>query len=198
MKIKIRAYQTTDLKALYRICLLTGKSGKDASGLYGDPDLLGHYYAAPYVFLEPHLCFVLTCNNDPCGYILGTSDSEQFYLRSEKEWFPPLRKKYPMPATDDTTPDARIIRLIHQGHRPKPDLSKYPAHLHIDLLPQAQGKGWGRKLLETFFAALKDRKVSAVHLEVGKSNKGAILFYEKTGFHIIKEYEHSIAFGYYL
>ncbi len=195
MTPKIRPYHLSDLSAMYRICLQTGDSGKDASAKYADPDLLGHFYAAPYAALEPELCFILTCSGAPCGYIIGTENSQNFYQRCEESWFPPLRERYPLPAETDSSADAHIIRLIHRGHVPKPDLLDYPAHLHIDILPRAQGKGMGRRLIETFVDALRAREVPALHLEVGKSNQGAVAFYQRTGFHIIKEYEHSIAFG---
>src|SRR5262245_63083228 len=38
----IRPYRPSDLDALYRICLLTGDDGQDATSLYNDPRLLGH------------------------------------------------------------------------------------------------------------------------------------------------------------
>jgi ribosomal protein S18 acetylase RimI-like enzyme len=62
-------------------------------------------------------------------------------------------------------------------------------------LPEAQGKGLGRKLIEVFTDKLRKLGVPAVHLQVGKNNEGAVKFYEKVGFHRIKEYEHAIAFG---
>jgi len=195
MSIKIRPYHPSDLTMLYRICLLTGNSGKDASDLYKDPDILGHFYAAPYAVLEPELCLVATCDASPCGYILGTRDSSIFFERCEKEWFPPLRKRYPLPLEDDTTNDARIIRLIHKGHEVDSDLMNYPAHLHIDLLPQAQGQGVGRQLIEMFIEKLSKMGVQALHLQVGKANPGAIAFYERTGFDLIKEYDKALAFG---
>jgi hypothetical protein len=65
MAFAIRPYHPSDLPALYRICLLTGDSGADASQLYRDPELLGHFYAAPYAVLEPDLCFVLTHDGSP-------------------------------------------------------------------------------------------------------------------------------------
>ncbi len=49
--------------------------------------------------------------------------------------------------------------------------------------------------MEVFISRLKELNVSALHLEVGKANPGAIKFYEKIGFHKIHEYEYSIAFG---
>src|SRR5262249_24287047 len=101
MEFTIRPYHPSDLTALYHICLLTGDNGQDASGLYRDPDLLGRYYVAPYAVLEPELCFVLTRGGTPCGYILGTRDSAAFREHCEREWFPILRERYPLPEADD-------------------------------------------------------------------------------------------------
>ena len=150
-KIKIRQYQPSDLESLYNICLLTGDSGKDATNIYKDPDLLGHYYAAPYSILEPELTFILTLDDKPCGYILGTKNSEKFTKKCEVDWFPKLRKQYSLPNDDDNSPDAKIIRLIHNGYKTKPELSDYPAHLHIDLLPVTQGKGLGKNNDQYFY-----------------------------------------------
>jgi len=195
MSFIIRLYKKSDLPYLYEICLKTGNSGIDATELYKDPLLLGNFYSAPYAVIHPELTFILADNDIPLGYILGTNDSELFYHKSEKEWFPPLRKKYLLPNENDDASDAKIIRLIHKGHLPKPELLSYPAHLHIDILPEGQGQGMGRKLIETFCNKLIEMKVQALHLEVGKRNTNAIFFYERIGFKIIKEYEWSVAYG---
>jgi len=198
MCFKIRLYHPCDLTSLYRICLKTGNSGEDASGMFTDPDLAGHFFAAPYAVLEPDLCFVLTRCGEPCGYILGTRDSQAFAERCEQEWYPLLRNRYPVPSPDDMTYDARIIRMIHEGYHPREDVLAYPAHLHIDILPAGQGRGFGRTLMSHFIDALEELTVPALHLEVGKANQGAIKFYERVGFHRIHEYEKSIAFGMWL
>ena len=195
MSLEIRTYKPTDLNYLYEICLKTGDSGKNATNIYKDPGLVGSFYAAPYAVIHPELTFILADNDMPVGYIIGTDNSENFYHRAEIIWFPELRKKYPLPEEEDTSPDARIIRLIHKGHIPKLELLSYPAHLHIDILPEGQGKGMGKKLIETFVHKLRELKVPALHLEVGKRNANAIQFYEKIGFKLIKEYEYSIAYG---
>jgi ribosomal protein S18 acetylase RimI-like enzyme len=195
MQLKIRPYHSSDLTALYRICLLTGDNGKDASALYQDPDLLGHYYAAPYAVLEPDLCFVLTRDGVPSGYILGTRDSTMFAALCESEWFPCLRERYPLPEPDDNSHDAQIIRMIHQGRHCYDDVAAYPAHLHIDLLPIAQGQGMGRQLMQVFIGKLQELKVPGVHLGVGIANQGAIKFYERIGFHRVKELGKGIVFG---
>jgi len=198
MSFAIRPYHPSDLYSLYRICLLTGDSGQDASTLYRDPELLGHLYAAPYAVLEPDLCFVLTRDGTPCGYVLGARDSAAFSECCERDWFPPLRERYPLPAPEDDSPDADIIRGIHSEHHRHPDLVSYPAQLHIDLLPVAQGQGCGRKMIQTFTARLRELGVPSVHLGVGTRNTRAVAFYAHVGFHQIKAYDGWIAFGMHL
>lgn len=195
MNLQIRPYKESDLPSLYEICLKTGDSGQDATGLYKDPMLIGYFYAAPYAKIHPELTFILANNDIPVGYIIGTNNSTQFYEITEREWFPELREKYFRPDDNDNSPDARIMRLIHKGHIPRPELLSYPAHLHIDILPEGQGKGLGRSLIDTFINKLIEMKTPALHLEVGKRNTNAIKFYEKVGFTVIKEFEYSIAFG---
>lgn len=191
----IREYHPSDLPALYRICLLTGDNGGDASHLYRDGELLGHYYAGPYAVLEPDLCFVLTCGGAPCGYVLGTRDTAVFNARCEAEWFPTLRQRYPLPAEEDRTPDAEIVRMIHEDRRGEQKSPEYPAHLHIDLLPEAQGQGWGRRLMDAFCDRLRELGVPGVYLGVSMENPGAIGFYRRMGFQTLVEAPSHIIFA---
>ena len=195
MPFAIRPYHPSDLVALYRICLLTGDNGNDARELYHDQELLGHYYAAPYAVLEPDLCFVLLDQGAPCGYILGTRDSDAFRAQTDQEWFPPLRARYPLPPADDKSRDAQMIRHIHAGMYLYPDLAAYPAHLHIDLLPVGQSQGWGRALMQTFLGRLRELRVPGVHLGVGRRNTRAVAFYERMGFQPLNISEGGILFG---
>lgn len=191
----IRPYHPSDFPALYRICLQTGDNGQDASRLYGDPDLLAQVYVGPYLVHDPDLCFTLTGNGAPCGYMIGTRDSAGFAAWCLREWLPVLRRRYPMPAPDDGSRDAKIIRLIHETPAAEPKLADYPAHLHIDLLPVAQGQGWGYQLMQRFFGRLQEVGVPAVHLGVSRHNQRAIRFYERVGFHKIAAYPGWIAYG---
>ena len=195
MSLKIRPYHTTDLSSLYRICLLTGHNGVDATPHLKDPDLAGHLFAAPYAVFEPELCFVLTLNYYPCGYILGTAESSSFYKKCEKKWFSELRNRYLLPDKEERSLDANFIRYLHQNHFAIEGLEDYPAHLHIDILPVAQSKGYGRKLIEVFLNRLQSQGIKGVHLIVSKKNQNAIGFYKQIGFNEIKELGESLAFG---
>lgn len=194
-RLAIRQFSSDDLDAIYAICLATGDAGADASGLYRDPRLIGHVYAGPYVTREPELCFVLADRDATYGYVLGTRDSTGFEQWCESSWFAPLRQRYPPPAVDDPGRDARMSRLIHTGYRADPELAAWPAHLHIDLLPAAQGKGWGRRLLRAFIDRLLELDASGVHAVTGTRNPRAMAFYCRAGFAPIKAGENSIAYG---
>jgi ribosomal protein S18 acetylase RimI-like enzyme len=200
MPIQIRAYQSEFLPDLYRICLETGDSGKDASAEFTDPELLGAFYAAPYAILEPDLTFVLQDESGVCGYILGTRDSQAYAAWMEHEWLPAWRTKHPLTVQAHSSPESlsyqeRIIGLIHHGYHPYDCVLEYPAHLHIDLLPRAQGQGWGRTLMNTFLNRLRELEVPGVHLGVGKSNPGAIQFYERLGFMRLEKNEYALVMG---
>ena len=196
MKLKIRNYHMTDLSSLYRICLLTGYNGNDATHFLRDPDLVGHLFAAPYAIFDPDLCFILVKDSIPSGYILGTKDSIKFYKQCQKKWFPKLRERYPIPSEKDNSLEADFIRYLHTNQVVMEErLKDYPAHLHIDILPIAQGKGYGRKLIKIFFDELQSKNIQGVHLTVSKSNQNAIGFYKKLGLQQLKDLGDSIVFG---
>lgn len=67
-----------------------------------------------------------------------------------------------------------------------PEVAAYPAHLHIDLLPDRQGLGRGRELMRALLEALGDRGAPAVHLVMAKANEPARAFYDRMGFHEIE------------
>ncbi len=195
----VRPYRPEDLNALYDICLKTGDTGEDATDLYRDPKLLGHLYAAPYATLEPDLTFVLADDEGVCGYILGAFDSRVFYERLGREWFPGLRERYPEPGGDPKTwiRDERLIKQFYKDDSDDDALPKdYPSHLHIDLLPRAQGSGNGRTLMETFLEALQAKGSPAVHLGTSPQNLRAERFYKKMGFIELKrEAPHTLVMG---
>lgn len=196
----IRPYETRDLGALYDICLKTGDTGEDATQLYDDPKLLGYLYAAPYAVFEPDLTFVLEDDTGVCGYILGVLESETFDKWLETEWFSELRKQYPKPTGDEKvwSRDEKIINQFYDYDASDNDdlLDDYPSHLHIDLLPRAQGSGNGRALMETFLAALREKGSRGVHLGTSPKNVRAEKFYLKLSFKELKRQEpHTLVMG---
>ncbi|WP_443068563.1 GNAT family N-acetyltransferase [Streptomyces sp. NBC_01267] len=182
----VRRYRAQDRPALYEICVRTGEEGGDARHLYPDHALLGSVFAAPYAELEPGLTFVVDDAGSAVGYVLGTADTAGFVERFRKEWLPTVADRYPDPSGPLRTPADQMTALLHRPERMLlPELSAYPAHLHIDLLPGHQRSGFGRALMTRFLAALAEQGVPAVHLGMVTANTPARAFYDRLGFHEI-------------
>ena len=182
----LRPARPDDLAACYRVCLETGDHGGDGTPFYADdPDALGRVFVGPYLAFEPELSFVLEDDQGVCGYVLATADSQAFFQRYEAEWRPALAAAFPEPSGDSTrwTRAEQMHREYHHPdyHCPEP-AGQYPAHAHIDLLPRAQGRGFGGPMMRHIAALLTRRGVPGVHLGVSGRNTRALAFYAKLGF----------------
>ncbi len=179
----IRAYRPEDRDDVYRICVLTGESGGDATGLY-PADLIPDVYAGPYLEFEPDLAFVLDTGSRVAGYVIAAANTRKFVQRYRDDWLPRFTAKYPRP--DPGTVPIHVSQMIDSGLRPErmliPEVDEYPAHLHIDILPELQGAGWGRALMSTLLDTLADRGVQKLHLSMSPANTGARAFYDRLGF----------------
>jgi ribosomal protein S18 acetylase RimI-like enzyme len=165
---------------------MTGDAGRDATALHADADLLGQVYVDPYLHVAPAVAAVATDEGGyVLGYVLGTPDTATFLGACEAHWWPPLRDRHPLDAGGHhrTAADQSLVELIHSPHAPDPELvATYPAHLHIDLLPEAQGQGLGRALIDWLLDRLSALGAHGVHLGVDPRNTAAIAFYERLGF----------------
>jgi ribosomal protein S18 acetylase RimI-like enzyme len=177
-----RAGTLHDLPGVYRVCLLTGRSGEDAGPLHADPDLLGHVWAGPYLAFPGAVARVVQDDAGVAGYCLGVPDTAAFEDWLEDVWLPPLRERHPR-GSGSTPADRAAVERLHHPHRTDAVLLRdHPAHLHVDLLPRLQGRGWGRRVMEEVLAGLAAAGAPGVHLGVDEANTGAIAFYERLGF----------------
>ncbi len=191
-QFRIRPARTDDhdeVDRLYNICLWTGAEGDGAQHLYEDPRLLGEIYLGAYLAFEPELAFVLeTDDGSALGYVLGARDTVGFEEVLKQQWWPALQERYPLGSFPGGSHDEKLVRMIHSPQQTDPaSIEGFPAHLHVDILPEGRGGGNGRRLLETLFAALRDLGVEGVHLNVSPENTHAIGFYEHLGFRLLRE-----------
>lgn len=182
----IRPARPGDEPGAYHVCLKTGDSGKDGEPFYrDDPDALGRIFVGPYLKFEPELSLILEDAPGICGYALGAFDTRGFFARYETEWRSDLCLRFPAPQGDPSqwTRAQQIHHLYHHPDyfQPEPH-DVYPSHLHIDLLPRAQGRGYGRRMLEQVMARLRQRGSPGAHLGVSTVNLPAIGFYQRLGF----------------
>lgn len=181
MADRIRPYdpeRASDRQAVLSICVLTGDAGQDATGL-GDPRDLTERYAAPYLDLEPEHALLAERDGRVIGYLLAVADTMAFAERFQAR-----------PSALDAEALAR-----HSADLRETDYDGYPAHLHVDVLPEGQGSGFGRRLLERCLGQLAAEGVPGVHLVVDPRNEGAQAFYARVGFAELRRDPDGVVFG---
>ena len=179
----IRPYREGDLQQVYDVCVRTADAGGDARGMYDTDQVMGDIFAAPYVVLEPETAFVLEDAGQVVGYIVGTADTAAFVAAYRERWMPQVADRYPPTDRVAVTPTELLLVLHHNPERMlETDLVNYPAHLHIDLLPDYQRRGLGKLLMARLLEALRAAGAPAVHLGVLSSNTSARAFYARMGF----------------
>lgn len=135
-----------------------------------------------YLDQEPENCFV--CADDGgkiYGYVLCATD----FSRWEQAMRASYMKNDPISLAMG---NATIENL-------RPFSAAYPAHLHIDLLPEAQGQGQGTKLMQALIAHLRANGISGLMLDVAAENIAAQHFYQKNGFAFLGGDDHSLRMG---
>ncbi|NIZ92511.1 GNAT family N-acetyltransferase [Kineosporiaceae bacterium B12] len=186
----MRPFAADDLGDLREVCLRTGDLGADGSALTAWPDLVGDVYAAPYAVADPGLVTVVELDLRVVGYVIGCRDTLAFEAWCAEHWWPALRERYPAPGPDASAFDAPLLRQVHTAPvEERPYLATHPSHLHVDLLPVAQGLGLGRRLIDHVLGRLRDAGSPGVHLGVGAANTRAVGFYARLGLRPLVEPE---------
>lgn len=189
---RIRPATPADEPQIARICVLTGADGGDAAGRFGDDTALADVLASPYLYGPSCFAWVVDIDGTARGYVVAAADTQAFQHWFSGEWWPergPLHEA-------KTDGDAWLLSSAADATRCLSDaVAEYPAHLHIDLLPELQGAGWGRRLIDTLMAQLAEQGVSGVHLAAPRTNAGAQAFYPKVGFVRIGEDDHSVTWA---
>ena len=196
---RIRPYRPGDEPALAEICLRTADAGADATGVLDDDAIWAHIWVLPYVERHPDLAFVVeSADGTPVGYVVGTPDTDAFEKWFRSDWWPRHAHRWPKPDREVTRQDGTLLYAYGRGEKSETYAAEFPAHLHIDLLPQAQGQGAGRRLIDALVAALRERGVRGLHLVASAENTGAMAFYTRLGFAPLPSAPGSRAYGFAL
>ncbi|KAF2742667.1 acyl-CoA N-acyltransferase [Sporormia fimetaria CBS 119925] len=146
-----------------------------------------------YLQLCPKSCYVLENQyGTAVGYIIGTSDTSVMAHVMRTDLVDMLSDRFTQVKTDDPPEVVALKGSIVTGDCSmllrKPDLlAQYPAHLHINLLPEYRKKGWGAKLMKVFLEKVKRLGARGVHLGMHAENTNAKRFYERLGFRQCEE-----------
>ena len=163
--------------------------GEPIDWQWRDAESFADMFSGYYTDREPGSAFVVEVGGKVEGYLLGCVDSSQAWNPAAVAGRHIVRRAVGLrPGTAAvvwrTFGDA-AVDLVRRRVKPT-DLEfadpRWPAHLHIDLLPPARGRGAGRLLVHAWFAMLHDRGITGCHLGTMAENTGAIAFFTAMGF----------------
>lgn len=166
----IRPYEKKDREAVRYVCL-------NSDGPCDLREASQHFilttYCDYYIEREPCNCFVATDDTDRAiGYIICAEDFDSFMKVFMAEYLPRIPEEEELLRFY-----AKTSALVQEKFK-----KDYPAHFHIDILPDYQKKGLGRRLTDTLITHLRNKNVPGIILSVGTGNEGGKAFYEKYGF----------------
>lgn len=169
--ISIRSYRAQDADAMRHVCVRAGAQPLQQPNM---KKLILTAFCDYYIEQEPSNCFVAVDVNDQVvGYILCAENAEK--------WRSVFQSEYIERET------AEQIRKFLEGSCASPlqYAKEYPAHLHIDILPQYQRMGLGTRLMDVLVSHLKNKGVPGLMLSVSSDNEKGIGFYTKYGFSVL-------------
>jgi ribosomal protein S18 acetylase RimI-like enzyme len=185
--VLIRPYAPQDRERVRAICFQTGFMGEPVEWLWRDRTSFEDLFCGWWLEHRPGSAMVAELDGVVAGYLLGCEDTRQtandglVFFRHFARRACCLR-----PGTAGT-----MWRMLGDGvldgiRKQLPPVrvwdERWPAHLHIDLLPECRGRGVGSGLVRSWLDSLRRLGVPGCHLQTMAENSGAIAFFESMGF----------------
>ena len=185
----VRPYAASDRAAVRDVCYRTGYMGEPIDWQWRDEPSFADMFCGYYTDGEPESALVLEVDGAVAGYLLGCVDSRRAWnpgkvigrhiVRRGLLWRPGTAGVV-WRGIGDVVVDVASRRVdVRDLEFSDP---RWPAHLHIDLLPHARGLAPAASSSPAWFARLRELGVGGCHLQTMAENAAAIAFFETLGF----------------
>ena len=187
----VRSYTPEDRLEVERIHFETGFLGRSMDMILSDSALWDQKIAW-YLDREPESAFVLD-DGSVVGYLVGCLDDTQNYelhpLRAMRHFVSDAVRSLRLPAEDRQFWMRRISHLgeVVVGHSGERHLKtpENAGHLHINLVADARGRGYGTKLLRAFESYALSNGVATLHAESFETRVNPnSSFWDRNGFEV--------------
>jgi ribosomal protein S18 acetylase RimI-like enzyme len=186
----VRLFRSGDREALLQIGAETAFFGAPIEKYMEDRRIFMDAFYSYYTDCEPEHAWVADDEGQIAGFLTGCVDTHRHDRIWARKILPAAMWKF-LTGKYHTGPKLwqyvrAMLKAARHGHIPGADLSLYPAHLHINLLPAWRGQGLGRGLIEAYLNQLRSLGVKGVHLQTTSYNVAACHLYERVGFQILE------------
>lgn len=181
--MNIRPYQEKDRDDVRYVCInCDGPSDMSENA----QNFILSTYCDYFIERESDNCFVAVDSYDKAiGYIICTEDYDRFIDCLKNEYIPRIPEE-----EKQLRFYAETSAVLQEKYK-----NDYPAHFHIDIMPEYQRMGIGHKLIDTLLIHLKKKKIKGVMLTVSNENEKGIAFYKKYGFSLLEKNPSAEAYG---
>jgi ribosomal protein S18 acetylase RimI-like enzyme len=185
-ELEIRTFEEKDRDELRELFGRAGQGAPTAS-IWGHEESEADVYLTPYMDLEPQSVFVAVGDGALVGYLTGCLDTST--LPSEGARISQAITKYRLflrrePAAFFVRAmlDMAIAAIRRAPTAGEFDDPRWPAHLHINVLPHVRGTGVAPALMNRWLRVLRETGFRGCHLQTLVENGRAVRFFERMGF----------------
>jgi ribosomal protein S18 acetylase RimI-like enzyme len=183
--LRVRPYRPDDRAAVRRVAFLTGYMGEPIDWQWRHAESFCDLITTWYTDREPESLFVAEGRGQVVGYLTGCVESRRargWTAAQAARWL--RRGALLRPGVAGFLWRSILDLARDRGRLPEETLGdpRWPAHLHINLLPEARGRGAGAALMRTWLARLRELGVPGVHLGSFAENHPAHGFFQSQGF----------------
>jgi len=183
---EIRKSTTDDQAALIDLFARAGEGSPTAS-LWGDPASEADVYLFPYTDHPTAVLLVAESGADLVGYLAGCLDSAAFpkeadridrAMRRHHLW----RNRSAVSFFARATLDMAVASLRRDPVAGDFTDPRWPAHLHINVVPAWRGRGVADALMRAWLSQLEEAGAPGCYLQTLVENERAMRFFRRYGF----------------
>jgi ribosomal protein S18 acetylase RimI-like enzyme len=182
---EIRTFTENDRAALRELFARAGE-GAPTETLWGHLDSEAAVYLTPYLDHEPGSVFLAVRDGALVGYLTGSlggavPGEDERIARAIREHRVMLRPRA-MPFFARAAADVAVAAVRRRPTAGELHDPRWPAHLHINVAPEARGTGAGAGLVHRWFDRLAEHGSPGCHLQTVVENTRAVRFFTRLGF----------------
>ena len=185
--LTIRSYRAADRARVREIAFETGYMGESAAWYWRDAISFADVWSGYYTDHEPESTFVAVEGDHVAGYLLGCLDTARAPSPRAAITRQLLRRQLLLRPGTAGFFWRSLADSLRDGSVPSGELSdsRWPSHLHINLLRAARGHGAGSALVAAWLERLRQHGSPGCHLGTLAENHAAIRFFRSVGFELL-------------
>jgi GNAT superfamily N-acetyltransferase len=181
--VTIRTFREADRVELHALFARVGE-GSPTESLWGHLESEAAMYLDPYLELLPDSVFLAEADGALVGYLTGCPDTAAFPSETTRmtdaiRRYRLMVKRGPAAFFARSIADLVLAKIRRQPLSGDFTDPRWPAHLHINVAPEARGTGAAHGLMRAWLDQLGS---TGCHLQTLRENVRATTFFERMGF----------------